>query len=79
MTIDYEPMSSKHWRDPYPVYRQLRDEAPLHQAPGSGTWCLSRHADVVAALRQPEIFSSVAMEKILMLGTAGWASATFPR
>ena len=38
MSIDYEPMSSKNWRDPYPVYRQLRDEAPLHQAPGSGTW-----------------------------------------
>ncbi len=68
MSIDYEPMSSKNWRDPYPVYRQLREEAPLHRAPGSGTWCLSRHADVVAALRQPEIFSSLAMAKILMLG-----------
>lgn len=70
MPIDYEPMSAKDWRDPYPVYRQLREEAPLHRAPGSGTWCLSRHADVVAALRQPEIFSSVAMEKILMLGNS---------
>ena len=61
-------MSAKHRRAPYPVYRQLRDEAPLHQGPVSGTWCLSRHADVVAALRQPEVFSSVAMEKLLMMG-----------
>jgi len=70
MTLDYEPMSAQNWQDPYPVYRQLRDEAPLHRAPDSGTWCLSRHADVVAALRQPEIFSSVAMEKILMMGNS---------
>ncbi|MFP8875965.1 MAG: cytochrome P450 [Myxococcota bacterium] len=78
MSIDYEPMSSKNWRDPYPVYRQLRDEAPLHQAPGSGTWCLSRHADVVAALRQPEIFSSVAMEKILMIGSSRLGARDLP-
>lgn len=36
--------------DPYPVYRRLRDHAPIYRGP-AGIWILSRYADVTAVLR----------------------------
>jgi cytochrome P450 len=56
--LDYDPLISREWEDPYPAYRRLRDEAPVHFAPGSNTWTLSRYDDVVFALKHPELFSS---------------------
>jgi cytochrome P450 len=42
--------------DPYPVYAELRRSSPVHElAPGS--WLLTRHADVLAAYRQPTLSS----------------------
>jgi cytochrome P450 len=37
--------------DPYPVYRRLRDEAPVYYNDCIGFYGLSRYDDVVAALR----------------------------
>jgi cytochrome P450 len=41
--------------DPYPFYRRLRETAPVHwdasSAGSVGAWVLTRHADVMAALR----------------------------
>jgi pulcherriminic acid synthase len=37
-------------RDPYPFYRSLRDEHPVHLDPVSGRYLISRHADVGAVL-----------------------------
>jgi cytochrome P450 len=65
MPLAYEPLSRSHWADPYPVYRELRESAPLHRAPETGTYCLSRHADVAFALRNPVLFSSAGMAKML--------------
>ena len=59
--IEYEPFSSEHWEDPYPVYAQLREHDPVHWAPNHQAWCVSRHADAVHVLRTPELFSSSAM------------------
>jgi cytochrome P450 len=44
--------------DPYPFYAQLRARAPVHHLADRDLWVLSRHADVVAALRDPQRFSS---------------------
>ena len=44
--------------DPYPFYAELRDRAPVHYLADRDLWVLSRHADVVAALRDPQRFSS---------------------
>lgn len=45
--------------DPYPVYRQLREQCPVVHAEGyGGYWVLSRHADVMAALRDWRTFTS---------------------
>ena len=46
-------------RDPYPFYRRLREAAPVHwdeaAAGGGGAWVLTRHADVMAMLRDPRM------------------------
>jgi cytochrome P450 len=44
--------------DPYPVWQRLRDEAPLYRNDDLGFWALSRYADVHAASRDPQTFSS---------------------
>ncbi|MEU5884966.1 cytochrome P450 [Spirillospora sp. NPDC047279] len=44
--------------DPYPVYARLRAEAPVYRNDERDFWALSRHADVLAAFRDPRRFSS---------------------
>lgn len=65
MTVNFDPISNLHWEDPYPVYRELRTQAPIHHCAASKMYSLSRYEDVEAALRQPLVFSSAGMEKVL--------------
>lgn len=44
--------------DPFPALARLRAEAPVARHDATGAWVLSRHADVVAAARDPETFCS---------------------
>ena len=64
--FSYAPFSPEHRADPYPVYRRLRDEAPVLWAPDPGCWCISRYDDVLGVLNDPETFSSEAMFSMLM-------------
>src|SRR5215470_177905 len=57
-SVDYDPLRPRDWDDPYPTYRRLRAESPVHYAPGSNTYTISRYDDVIFALKHPEIFSS---------------------
>ena len=68
MSLDYDPMSARWRDDPYPIYRRLRDEAPVHWAPESKTFCVSRYDDVQRVLNDPETFSSRAMFTVIMNG-----------
>ena len=43
--------------EPYDFYAALREEAPVHLTP-YGFWLISRYDDVLAAVRDPERFSS---------------------
>jgi cytochrome P450 len=52
--------SPSFFADPYPAYRQLRDESPVHPI-GPGTWLLSRYEDVSRVLRDHDRFSSSPM------------------
>jgi hypothetical protein len=54
----YDPYAYEVHEDPYPTYRRLRDEQPLYRNDDRGFWALSRHADVLAAFRDSERFSS---------------------
>ena len=44
--------------DPYPIYRRLRDEAPLYHDDELDLWALSRFDDVQAASKDWETYST---------------------
>ncbi|HKZ05918.1 MAG TPA: cytochrome P450 [Methylomirabilota bacterium] len=50
----FNPMAPDFVADPYPTYRRLREEDPVHQSP-LGFWVLTRYDDVVASLRDPRM------------------------
>ncbi len=74
-SILYDPFDPGTQRDPFPIYRRLRDEAPVHFVADRGFWVLSRFEDVFRAVRDPETFSSAQgltfeENEILKLGLA---------
>lgn len=59
----FVPRSGEGWRDPFPMYRALRDHDPVHHVPSGsggdpGYWVLSRFDDAWAAARDTATFSS---------------------
>jgi cytochrome P450 len=57
-TVTYDPFDYRIHEDPYPVYAWMRDHAPVYRNEEREFWALSRHADVLAALRNPGRFSN---------------------
>jgi cytochrome P450 len=57
-TIVYDPYSADIRENPYPVYRYLRDEAPLYRHPDKGFFVVSRFADVLETLYDYETYKS---------------------
>jgi cytochrome P450 len=45
-------------RDPYPILRQLREDAPVAWVEPARMWFVTRHADVVDVLRDPVRFTT---------------------
>jgi cytochrome P450 len=56
--VEFDPFSEEFFNDPYELYRRLRDEAPVYYSERYGFYALSRFADVLAAHRDWEGFSS---------------------
>jgi cytochrome P450 len=56
--VEFDPFSEEYFNDPTEIYRRLRDEAPLYHSERYGFYALSRFADVLAAHRDWETFSS---------------------
>ena len=54
----YDPLDPSMLEDPYPTYRALRDESPVHHHVDPPFWVLSRFEDVWAAARDHQTFSS---------------------
>jgi pimeloyl-[acyl-carrier protein] synthase len=52
--IEFNPMDPAFVADPYPTYRRLRAEDPVHHSP-LGFWVLTRYEDVITALRDPRL------------------------
>lgn len=50
----FNPMAPEFVADPYPTYRRMREEDPVHQSP-MGFWVLTRYEDVVASLKDPRM------------------------
>jgi cytochrome P450 len=56
--VELNPFSYEFHEDPYPIYRRLRDEAPLYRNERLDFWALSRFRDVLPALVDWETYSS---------------------
>ncbi|MFF4832698.1 cytochrome P450 [Streptomyces sp. NPDC001315] len=54
----YDPFSYELHENPYPVYAWMREHAPVYRNEERDFWALSRHADVLSALRSPKLFSN---------------------
>jgi cytochrome P450 len=54
----YDPFDYQLHEDPYPVYAWMRKHAPLYRNDERDFWALSRHPDVVSALKNPDLFSN---------------------
>ena len=55
---EYNPFAPEVVENPYPYYTWLREEQPVYYNAATGFWTISRYADVVAAARNVEVFSS---------------------
>jgi hypothetical protein len=56
--VKYDPFSYQVQEDPYPVYAWMRENAPVYHNPERNFWALSRHADILMALRTPATFTN---------------------
>jgi len=65
-TVEFDPLA--FYADPYPIYKRLRDEAPIHYNAARRIWTVTRFDDVMHLLEQPEVFSSRAMFTMIMAG-----------
>jgi cytochrome P450 len=67
MPVEFDPFSEEFFNDPYETYRRLRDEAPVYYSEQYGFYALSRFADVLAAHRDWEAFSSAHGVELFLL------------
>jgi cytochrome P450 len=56
--VNFDPFDYAFHEDPYPVYRELREHAPVYWNEELRFWALSRHADVLAGFKNYGDFSS---------------------
>jgi len=56
--VYYDPYDYSIDADPYPIWKRLRDEAPLYHNEKLGFYALSRYDDVLAGLLDSETFVS---------------------
>ena len=46
MTIEYDPFSHEAMKDPHPLYKRLRAEAPMYYIEKYNAWAISKFQDV---------------------------------
>ena len=68
MSIDFDPFTTHLGANPYPLYRELREQGPIHHSMPSDIHCVTRYDEVRSVLSQPELFSSRAMETVFAKG-----------
>ena len=55
--MDFRPDAPEFLRDPFPVYKQLREQDPVHWSPRLKSWVLTRYDDVRQVLLDREVSS----------------------
>lgn len=58
--------SADFFANPYPIYHQLRESAPVYWCEAWQAWVLTRHSDVMSVLRQSDLFSSAGRVRYLL-------------
>ena len=58
MSFVFDPFAPEVHRDPFPLYRVLRDDYPLYFSEPGNCWVLSRYADVASVALDTKTFSS---------------------
>jgi cytochrome P450 len=53
VALQYNPFVPENHANPYPLYRQLREQDPVHRNELLDSWFLTRYDDVVAVLKHP--------------------------
>jgi cytochrome P450 len=71
----WDPYDTDLDDDPYPVWRRLRDEAPVYRNDRYDFWALSRFEDVENAHRDPATFSSAHGTTLERMSSADLAAA----
>lgn len=56
--VVFDPFSAEYYHDPFHVYQRMQDEAPVYYSEQFDFYALTRHADVAAALKDHETYSS---------------------
>ncbi|AFM18344.1 cytochrome P450 [Mycolicibacterium chubuense NBB4] len=56
--LRFDPVAQDYFDNPYEIYRRMRDEAPIYYDAEQDFYALTRHADVAAAFKDYESFSS---------------------
>lgn len=54
----FNPVAQEYFDNPYEIYQRMREEAPIYYDEEQDFYALTRHADVAAAFRDHESFSS---------------------
>lgn len=54
----FDPYSEEYFNNPFDIYARMRDEAPVYYSEEHDFYALTRHADVSAALKDHETYSS---------------------
>ena len=54
----FDPFSEEYFNEPWEIYRRMREEAPVYYNEELDFYALSRHADVAAAFKDYQTFSS---------------------
>ena len=66
--LNWDPLDPTYKADPHPIWRRLRDEAPVYRNEYYDFWALSRFSDVMAASLDPRTFSSAHGTVLEMMG-----------
>jgi cytochrome P450 len=52
--------------NPYPHFARLRRDTPVCQVDPGGMWAVTRYADVLHVLKNPQVFSSAGLQRSMM-------------
>ncbi|MDT5140491.1 MAG: hypothetical protein QOD58_4753 [Mycobacterium sp.] len=57
-TVLFDPFSEDFFKNPYEIYRRMREEAPVYYSAEYDFYALTRHEDVAAGFKDYETYSS---------------------